>query len=97
MQAINQSKKTPSRGKISKGPITTAQDQPEPTRTAKDSSGKLLHMTNHLRCKFYCINKSCLLRRHLYFWRGMLLFKDATKHLFRLINCFIGTNLISIK
>ena len=137
-----QSKKPPRRGKIkiSKGPITFVQDQPEPTtfdseidlskrklfteyyhnnvkfeilflnnpecgraqsciswklafpkdnpvvadgeliithneryeRTAKDSSGKFLHMTNHIRCKFYCINKSCLLRRHPYFWRSML-------------------------
>ena len=51
-------------------------------RTAKDSSGKFLYITvtNHLRRKFYCINKNCLLRRYPCFWRSMFLVKDATKH-----------------
>ena len=50
-------------------------------RTAKDSSGKFLHMTiNHPGRKFYCISESCLSFRCPYFWRGMLMVKNAAKH-----------------
>ena len=63
--------------------------------TAKDSSGKFLYITvtNHLRRKFYCINKNCLLRRHLYFCRSIL----QNIVFLRLINCFIVRNVISSK
>ena len=51
-------------------------------RPVKGSAGKFMNMaaTNHLGRNIYCINKNFFLRRHPYFWRGMLVVKDATKH-----------------
>ena len=52
-------------------------------------SGKRLSpiITNELSRKIYCIKKDCLLKRHPYFWEGMLFMRKdvsvklSTKHL----------------
>ena len=65
-----------------------------------DSAGKFIRMTvtNHFGRKFYCINKECLLRRHPYFWRGMLVVKNATRRrLSSPHNFFLIRNFISVK
>ena len=50
-------------------------------RPVKDHNGNFLRMTvsNHLGRKFYCLKKDCLLRRHPYFWKGMLKVNERTR------------------
>ena len=53
-------------------------------RPLKDANGKFLRMTisNNVGRKFYCAKKACILRRHPYFWKGMVeVGEDTRKHL----------------
>jgi len=48
----------------------------------KDTNGKVTEMkaTLHKKAnKFYCLQKKCLIKRHPYFWKGLLTIYVETK------------------
>ena len=54
----------------------------------KDGNGKLLRMEptwSKETERFYCANKKCIIKRHPYFWKGMLKIGSDTSTTFSLL------------
>ena len=51
----------------------------------KDGNGKIVNWEvskSRKAAKYYCAKKSCLLERHPYIWKGLLVIAEDSKHLF---------------
>lgn len=53
-------------------------------RPVRDENGKFLRCTltspKHLGRKYYCAKKACLIKRHPYFWKGLLRVHQSSLH-----------------